>query len=161
MTWRSVVCSPERPSTKANSFPASWRTCLPDAMSQKRTVSSRLALTTYAPSSVNSTRVTKSECPVSVRAWETPQIQIVSNGRRRKFPSPGNPIKFYAPPSAHMAAHLDSGLGVPDLHEVVLRPADDAIAVPRESDGPQPVEVTRQRAHLPPTHLYFMGGPEK
>ena len=52
-----------------------------------------------------------------------------------------------------MAAHLDSGLDVPDLHELVKRPSDDALAVPRESDGPHQVRVTRQRANLPPTHL--------
>ena len=60
-----------------------------------------------------------------------------------------------------MAAHLGFGLGVPDLHAVVKRPADDAIADPRESDGSHAAPVTHQRAHLPPTHLYLMGGPEK
>ena len=42
-----------------------------------------------------------------------------------------------------MTAHLDSGLGVPDLHEVVTRPAYDAIAVRGESDGPHQSPVTR------------------
>ena len=56
-----------------------------------------------------------------------------------------------------MAAHLDSGLDVPDLHEPVTRPADDARAVPRESDGPHGVRVTRQRAHLPPA-IFLEGG---
>ena len=54
---------------------------------------------------------------------------------------------------SHKAAHQGSGLGVPDLHEVVLRPADDAIAVRRESDGPHGARVTRQGAHLPPTTI--------
>ena len=58
-----------------------------------------------------------------------------------------------------MAAHLDSGLDVPDLHELVLRPADDASAVPRESDRPHPFRVTRQRAHLPPVTFILKGGP--
>ena len=55
-----------------------------------------------------------------------------------------------SPPSthSHKAAHLGSGLDVPDLHESVVRRADDASAVPRESDGP--FRVTRQRMHLPP-----------
>ena len=54
-----------------------------------------------------------------------------------------------------MTAHLDSGLDVPDLHEVVTRPAYDAIAVRGESDGPHQSRVTRQRANLPPNHLYL------
>ena len=58
-----------------------------------------------------------------------------------------------------MAAHLDSGLDAPDLHEVVVRPADDASAVRRESDGLHPVRVTRQRVHLPPATLILEGGP--
>ena len=60
-----------------------------------------------------------------------------------------------------MAAHLGSGLGVPNLHEFVTRPADDAVPVPRESDREHDIRVTRKRAHLPPTHLYLMGGPGK
>ena len=60
-----------------------------------------------------------------------------------------------------MAAHLDTGLGVPDLDELVIRPADDASAVRGERDGQHGVRMTHKRAHLPPTHLYLMGGPEK
>jgi len=45
-----------------------------------------------------------------------------------------------------MAAHLDSGLGDPDLHEVVLRPAGDAIAVWRDSHHVHAVRVTHRRA---------------
>ena len=60
-----------------------------------------------------------------------------------------------------MAAHLGSILGVPDLHKLVMRPADDVIAVPREGDGSYGARVTRQRVHLPPTHLYLMGVPRK
>ena len=44
---------------------------------------------------------------------------------------------------------------------MVLRPADDEIAVPREIDEVHRVRVTRQRAHLPPTHFYLMGVPGK
>jgi len=58
-----------------------------------------------------------------------------------------------------MAAHLDSGLGVPDLHEEVVRPAGDELAVPRENDGPHPVRVARQRALLPPATFILEGGP--
>ena len=58
-----------------------------------------------------------------------------------------------------MAAHLGSGLDVPDLQEVVKRPAEDAIPVPRESDREHDVRVTRKRAYLPPTHIYLMRGP--
>jgi len=54
-----------------------------------------------------------------------------------------------------MAAHLDSGLHAPDLHEGVARTADDASAVPRESDGLHRVRVTCKRANLPPTNLYL------
>jgi len=58
-----------------------------------------------------------------------------------------------------MAAHLGSGLGVPDLHEVVERPAGDASAVRGEIDGPHKARVTRQRAHLPPATFILEGGP--
>ena len=58
-----------------------------------------------------------------------------------------------------MAAHLDSGLDVPDLLAVVVRPADDASAVPRKSDGLNPARVTRQRVHLPPATFVLKGGP--
>ena len=59
---------------------------------------------------------------------------------------------------SHKAAHLGSGLSIPDLHEGVVRPADEASAVPRESDGPHPARVTRQRVHLPATFI-LEGGP--
>jgi len=65
MTCRSLMCSPETPSTKANVVPANWRTCLPDSTSHQRTELSALALTTCAPSLLNATRVTVSECPVT------------------------------------------------------------------------------------------------
>jgi len=90
----------------------------------------------------------------------TPNSERVYD-KHRGFPSPENPIKFHASPSASMAAHLGPGIGVPDLHEAVVRPADDASVVPRESNGIHAVRVTRQRANLPPTHLYLMGGPGK
>ena len=71
----------------------------------------------------------------------------------------GTPEKQNAhlPPSthSHKAAHLDSGLGVPDLHELVVRPAGDAIAVRGESDGLHPSRVPRQRVHLPPTQPHL------
>jgi len=92
-----------------------------------------------------------------VHTCTTPQIQNVSNACNRRSPFRGNPIQFHASPSARMAAHLGSGRGVPDHHEVVKRPADDAIAVRGEIDGLHPVRVTHQRAHLPPTHLYLRG----
>ena len=57
-----------------------------------------------------------------------------------------------------MAAHLVSGLGVPDLRASVVRPADDANAVQREIDGPDQASVTRQRAHLPPATYILEGG---
>ena len=47
-----------------------------------------------------------------------------------------------------MGDHLSAGLGVPDLHSVVLRPADDARPVRRHSDGIDNVRVACQRAHL-------------
>ena len=62
---------------------------------------------------------------------------------------------------SHKAAHLGPGLGVPDLDELINRSADDAIPVWGESDGQHHVRVTHQRVHLPPTHLYLIGGPEK
>ena len=34
----------------------------------------------------------------------------------------------------HKAAHLGSGLGIPDLHELVVRPAGGELRVRRESD---------------------------
>ena len=54
-----------------------------------------------------------------------------------------------------MAAHLGSGVDVPDLDEVVTRPADEALRVWGEIDREHDVRVTRQRARLPPTHLYL------
>ena len=97
---------------------------------------------------------------VHLQNTKTPQIQNASNALHRGITSPENPIQPLASPSARfMAAHLDSGLDVPDLHEVVVRPADDASAVPRESDGPHQVRVTCQRVHLPPTNLYLKWWP--
>jgi hypothetical protein len=80
---------------------------------------------------------------------------------------PAGKARSISPPPRHPQrtptnkAHLASSLRVPDLHAAVLRPADDATAVRRESDGPHPAHVPCQRAHLPPTHLYLMGGPGK
>jgi len=53
-----------------------------------------------------------------------------------------------------MAADLGPGVGAPDLHEVVGRPANDEIAVPRESDRFHQRSVTRERAHLPPPAIF-------
>ena len=91
------------------------------------------------------------------RIQNTPASERVYD-KHRGFHSPGNPIQPLASPSARfMAAHQGSGRDVPDLHEGVLRPADDALAVPRESDRAHGVRVTRQRAHLPPTRLHLRG----
>ena len=60
-----------------------------------------------------------------------------------------------------MAAHLDSGLDVPDLHAPVDRPADDARAVPGESDGPHGARVTLQRANLPPATFILESSPRE
>ena len=64
--------------------------------------------------------------------------------------------KTTTPPATHSQkdAHQCSGLGVPDLHVVVERPADDTIAVRGESDGQHAAKVPRQRVHLPPAHHY-------
>jgi hypothetical protein len=78
MPWRSFLC-PQRPSIKEKLSPASLQTCLPDATSQTRTVSSLLALTTFAPSPLNVTWVTVYSCPVSVCTCKIPQIQNASN----------------------------------------------------------------------------------
>ena len=78
MTWQPFLCSQERPSTKANVVPASWRTCLPDATSHQRTVS-LLALTTCEPSPLNATWNTAFQCPVSVR---TCKIQNTPDSER-------------------------------------------------------------------------------
>jgi len=94
------------------------------------------------------------------RIQNTPHSERVYD-KHRGFHSPGNLIQFHAPPSARMATHLDSGLGVPDLHEAVVRPAGDDLAVPRENDRVHGARVTRKRAHLPPSQLYLMGGPEE
>ena len=55
------------------------------------------------------------------------------------------------------AAHQGSGRGVPDLHEVVPRPADDKLPVRGESNATHFARVTRQLAHLPPTPLHLRG----
>jgi len=56
--------------------------------------------------------------------------------------------------NSHNAAHQGSGRGVPDLHEVVVRPADNASAVRGESDGPHAARMPRQGVHLQPAHHY-------
>ena len=97
-----------------------------------------------------------------VHLQNTPDSERVQRLTPRLFlPGNPNPTPSASPSARCMAAHLDSGLDVPDLHELISRPADDASAVPRESDGPHTAPVTRKRAHLPPTHRYTMGGPGK
>jgi len=78
----------------------------------------------------------------------------LSNQNLRERPN-NNPAT--SPPSTHphKAAHQGSGLGVPDLHEVVQRRAGDATTVWGESHHVHPVRVTRQRANLPPTHHHL------
>ena len=51
---------------------------------------------------------------------------------------------------SYKAAHQGSGLGVPYLHELVLRCAGDLIAVPRDSD-----RVTRICCTLGDTRLWM------
>ena len=64
-------------------------------------------------------------------------------------PSPKSQ-KLVAPPGAFpKVAHLGARLGVPDLDELVPRPADDTLAVSRKRDRSHPVRMPRQRAHLP------------
>ena len=59
-------------------------------------------------------------------------------------------MKLIAPPSAlPMVAHLGALVGVPDLDELVARPADDAFPVRRDRDRGHRVRVTRQGALLP------------
>jgi len=45
--------------------------------------------------------------------------------------------------------HLGALVGVPDLDELVVRPADDAFPIRRERDRGHEVRVPRQGAHLP------------
>ena len=54
---------------------------------------------------------------------------------------------------SHKAAHLGSRLDIPYLHKAVHRPADDALVIGGESDGPHAARVPCQRAELPPTHI--------
>ena len=81
-----------------------------------------------------------------------PSLDTKNAGNARKQNANSPP-----PTHSHKAVHLGSGLGVPDLHEVVVRPTYDAISVRGERDGPNPLRVTRHRANLPPTHLYLRG----
>ena len=67
-------------------------------------------------------------------------------------PPPPPPLK--SPSSTHFrqAAHLGSGRGVPDLHELVKRAADDALPVRRESERADHHRVPVQLKALLPTH---------
>ena len=57
--------------------------------------------------------------------------------------------KLVAPPiEPSRVVHLGALVGVPDLDELVVRPADNAFPVPRERDRGHRLRVPRQGAHL-------------
>ena len=65
----------------------------------------------------------------------------------------GNPANHHHRPTTathpHCVAHLGSGLGVPDLHQRVFRPADDLSSIRRERGRDHLVQVTSESKQLP------------
>ena len=70
--------------------------------------------------------------PLSIEKW----------GERPNKKKANSPLSTHS----HTAANLDSSLGVPDLHEVVIRPAGDLLAIRRGSDGEHTERMARHWA---------------
>ena len=108
--------------------------------------------------------------PLSVRRERSCTHHVRVTGERAHLPTHRHPEQSQDKPAAishknnptsplpskHLknTAHLVSGRSVPDLHEGVIRPADDPLSVRRESDRVYRRCLTAQVAHLP-THPLF------
>ena len=75
----------------------------------------------------------------------TSEAKPEANANRTTPPSP-----HYTRRTPKQTAHLGSGHGVPDLHETVIRPADDTLTIRGKIDAHHAAVVPRQRANLPP-----------
>ena len=86
------------------------------------------------------------ECPFSVHTCQpNPASEHFHHKTCAKQPPPPNhhpsPLHSHCTP-----AHLGSGLGVPDLHELVMRSADDMLPVWREINRHDVFDMTLHRA---------------
>ena len=88
-------------------------------------------------------------CLVSVHTCVNNLSSDHFRGKNGKRPEPAEQTHRITPTHSHKAAHLGSSRGVPDLHDVIVRPAHDALPVPRKSDAPHHGAMPSERAHLP------------